>query len=90
MAESRRAGKSFHGKLRDEFLNAELFTSVLEAKVLTEAFREEFNERRPHRSLGYVAPAEFARRLRAGSATLRRLAAAGLGFRDRTLIRTGT
>jgi transposase InsO family protein len=82
--------ESFHGKLRDEFLNAELFTSVLEAKLLTESFRMEFNERRPHSALGYVAPAEFARRLRAGSATLRRPAAARLGFGDQTLIRTGT
>jgi len=82
--------ESFHGKLRDELLNAEVFTSVLEARVLTEAYRVEFNERRPHSALGYAAPAEFARRLRAGSATLRRPAAARLGFGDHTLIRTGT
>lgn len=46
--------------------------------------------KRPHSALGYMAPAEFARRLRAGSATLRRPAAARLGFGDQTLIRTGT
>jgi transposase InsO family protein len=82
--------ESFHGKLRDELLNAELFTSVKEAQVLTEAYRLEFNERRPHSALGYVAPAAFARRPRAGSATLRRPAAARVGFRDKTLIATGT
>jgi transposase InsO family protein len=64
--------ESFHGKLRDELLNGELFTSVKEAQVLTEGYRVEFNERRPHSALGYVAPASFARRLRAGSAALRR------------------
>lgn len=52
--------ESFHGKLRDELLNAELFTSVLEAKVLTEAYRTEFNQRRPHSALGYRTPAAFA------------------------------
>jgi putative transposase len=52
--------ESFHGKLRDELLNAELFTSVLEAKVLTEAYRVEFNQRRPHSALGYRTPAAFA------------------------------
>ena len=82
--------ESFHGKLRDELLNAEQFMSVMEAKVLSEQFRVEFNEQRPHSALGYLTPAEFARRLRAGSATLRRPAAAGKDGPGQTLIRTGT
>jgi len=52
--------ESFHGKLRDELLNAEVFTSVLEAKVLTEAYRMELNQQRPHIALGYQTPAAFA------------------------------
>lgn len=52
--------ESFHGKLRDEFLNAELFTSVLEAKVLSEAYRVQFNQHRPHSALRYQTPAAFA------------------------------
>lgn len=88
--------ESFHGKLRDEFLNAELFTSVLEAKVLTEAYRVEFNERRPHSALVYETPSAFGRRMRAGcapraQAPLRPPASAWLsGFEEKTLIRTGT
>lgn len=82
--------ESFQGKFRDELLNAELFTNLLEAKVLSTSYRVEFNEIRPHSSLGYIPPAEFARRLRAGSATLRRPAAAVLGSRQETLIATGT
>ena len=82
--------ESFHGKLRDELLNAEQFMSVLEAKVLSEQLRVEFNEERPHSALGYLTQAEFARRLRAGSATLRRPAAAEKDGPSQTLIRTGT
>lgn len=53
--------ESFNGKLRDECLNREIFTSVLEARVIVEDWRREYNENRPHSSLGYVPPAEFAR-----------------------------
>jgi transposase InsO family protein len=52
--------ESFHGRLRDELLNAELFADVAEAKALAEAWKNEYNHRRPHSSLGYVPPAEFA------------------------------
>ncbi len=52
--------ESFNGKLRDELLNGELFTSLQEAKMVTEDYRMEYNHRRPHSSLGYLAPAEFA------------------------------
>lgn len=65
--------ESFNGKLRDELLSQEVFTSLLEARVLIEDWRREYNERRPHSALGYVAPAVFAARCgTSGSATLRR------------------
>lgn len=54
--------ESFNSRLRDELLNGELFTSVKEAAVLLEQHRRAYNEERPHSSLGYVAPAVFARR----------------------------
>jgi transposase InsO family protein len=49
--------ESFNGKLRDELLNGEIFTTLLEAKVLIEDWRIEYNEFRPHSSLGYRPPA---------------------------------
>ena len=49
--------ESFNGKLRDELLNREIFTTLLEAKVLIENWRREYNEIRPHSSLGYRPPA---------------------------------
>jgi len=52
--------ESFNGKLRDELLNGELFTSHTEAQVVTEDYRLGYNHRRPHSRLGYVTPAEFA------------------------------
>ncbi len=58
--------ESFHDKLRDECLNRELFGSLLEARVILEAWRIEYNESRPHSSLGYQTPGEFARRSNSG------------------------
>ena len=52
--------ESFHDKLRDEHLNREIFGSLLEAKVLVEAWRIEYNQKRPHSSIGYQTPEEFA------------------------------
>ena len=52
--------ESFNGKLRDELLNRELFDTLLEAKVLTERWRREYNQVRPHSSLGYRPPAPQA------------------------------
>jgi putative transposase len=49
--------ESFNGKLRDELLNREIFTTLWEAKVLIEGWRKEYNEIRPHSSLGYLPPA---------------------------------
>lgn len=52
--------ESFNGKLRDELLNREIFYSLAEAKVLIEWWRQEYNQRRPHSSLGYRPPAPEA------------------------------
>ncbi len=49
--------ESFNGKLRNELLNTEIFDTLLEAKVLTENWRREYNQIRPHSSLGYQPPA---------------------------------
>ena len=49
--------ESFNGKLRDELLNREIFTSLWEAKVLVERWRREYNQVRPHSALGYRPPA---------------------------------
>jgi putative transposase len=52
--------ESFNGKLRDELLNRELFYTLLEAKVLIEKWRRDYNTIRPHSSLGYKPPAPEA------------------------------
>ena len=53
--------ESFHSRLRDEFLGTEVFTSLLEAQVLTRDWRDHYNRRRPHSSLDYLSPEQFAR-----------------------------
>jgi transposase InsO family protein len=53
--------ESFNGKLRDELLNREIFTTLTEAKVLIEQWRKEYNHIRPHSSLGYQPPAPVAK-----------------------------
>ena len=52
--------ESFNGKLRDELLNREIFTTLEEAKVLIEQWRREYNQVRPHSALGYRPPAPEA------------------------------
>jgi putative transposase len=52
--------ESFNGKLRDELLNREIFTTLEEAKVLIEQWRRDYNQVRPHSSLGYRPPAPEA------------------------------
>ena len=53
--------ESFNGKLRDELLNREIFTTLTEARVLIEQWRKEYNHIRPHSSLGYRPPVPEAR-----------------------------
>ena len=57
--------ESFNGRLRDEFLAVEQFDSPLEAQVLLEDWRIEYNTKRPHSSLGWLAPAAYAEQWRA-------------------------
>ena len=52
--------ESFNGKLRDELLNREVFDTLLEVQVLTELWRREYNQVRPHSALGYRPPAPAA------------------------------
>ena len=52
--------ESFNGKLRDELLKREIFTTLEEAKVLIEQWRREYNQVRPHSALGYQPPAPEA------------------------------
>ncbi len=52
--------ESFIGKLREELLNGEIFDTLLEAKVVIENWRREYNQFRPHSSLGYRPPAPEA------------------------------
>lgn len=54
--------ESFNSRFRDEFLAVEEFESLLTARRLTVAWWEDYNGQRPHSSLGYVTPAEFASR----------------------------
>ena len=52
--------ESFNARFRDEFLNVESFTCLLEAKVLGKEHRHKYNHLRPHSSLGDLTPSEFA------------------------------
>ena len=64
--------ESFNGKLRDEMLSGEIFMTLREAKVLIERWRNHYNTKRPHSSLGYRPPAPQTVAPEACSATLRR------------------
>jgi Integrase core domain len=60
--------ESFNGKVRDELLDVEEFACLAEARVVIEDWREDYNQRRPHSSLGMRSPAAFAAALRASAA----------------------
>lgn len=60
--------ESFHDKLRSECLNMELFMNGKEAQKVVECWRQEYNEERPHSSLGYMTPNEFAKHWAVNSA----------------------
>jgi putative transposase len=51
----------FNGTVRDECLNMHVFASAIEASVRLSAFRQHYNEERPHSALGYQTPSEFKR-----------------------------
>ncbi len=52
--------ESFHSRVRDELLDVEELACLVEARVVIEDWREDYNRRRPHSSLGMRAPAVFA------------------------------
>ncbi|WP_427024574.1 IS3 family transposase [Aureimonas ureilytica] len=52
--------ESFNSKLRDELLNGEIFYSLAEARIVIESWRQHYNTKRPHSSLGYRPPAPTA------------------------------
>jgi len=55
--------ESFNGKFRDECLSMEWFRNRIDAKITIEQFRRQYNEVRPHSSLGNLTPAEFKQQL---------------------------
>ena len=59
--------ESFNGKLRDECLNTSWFWNLFDARKKVSAWRTEYNSRRPHSSLAYRTPDEFARQWQAAS-----------------------
>jgi len=75
-------GESFHSRLRDECLNAELFASLAEARVIIALWRREYNEERPHSSLGYRTPVEFRLAWEAEHAPAERLSLSLSGLPD--------
>ena len=52
--------ESFNGKFRDECLNEHWFLSMRHAREIIDAWRQEYNDERPHSSLGYLTPNRFA------------------------------
>ena len=56
--------ESFNGKLRDECLNTSWFVDLADAQEKIELWRRDYNEVRPHSSLGYLSPTEYINQLR--------------------------
>ncbi len=52
--------ESFNGRLRDEFLNETLFTSLAQARAALEEWRRDYNTVRPHSRIGWLTPAAYA------------------------------
>ena len=64
--------ESFNGRLREECLNVSWFQNLFDARRKIAAWRKEYNEERPHSSLGYKTPKEFAQAQAAGFYTAER------------------
>jgi putative transposase len=60
--------ESFHGRLREECLTVSWFQNLFDARRKIAAWRKEYNVERPHSSLGYQTPHEFAAAMRAAEA----------------------
>lgn len=55
--------ESFNGRFRDECLNRELLANLLEARCVARAFRDEYNDIRPHSTIDYRSPSDYRREL---------------------------
>lgn len=62
--------ESFHSRFRDECLSSELFMSLHEAQTVIGRWRQDYNHRRPHSSLGGLSPAAYAATQQVGSAVV--------------------
>jgi len=62
--------ESFNGRLRDECLNEHWFTSLAHARAVIAAWRTEYNEERPKKSLGGLTPAQYAKQLASKAVTM--------------------
>jgi len=82
--------ESFHSRLRDELLDAELFADLAEACSLAEQWKNDYNHHRPHSSLGYMTPVEYAASLRHPPVGATPLPTAASANQPPTLINTGT
>ena len=52
--------ESFNGRLRDEFLNETLFTSLMQARLALEEWRRDYNTVRPHSGIDWLTPSDYA------------------------------
>jgi transposase InsO family protein len=82
--------ESFHSRLRDELLDAEVFADLAEARSMAISWKNDYNHRRPHSSLGYRTPAQFAATLRRPAVGAAPLPWAPSTLQSSTLIATGT
>ena len=85
--------ESFHSRVRDELLNVELFLDLPDATEHAGRWKNDYNHRRPHSSLGYVPPATFAATLGrppVGAAPLPPASPASTCYPVQTLIPAGT
>ena len=86
--------ESYHARLRDEVLSREQLETPTQARAILEAWRQQYNDERPHSALGYQTPEAFAaacrRRAGPGSATLRPARHDGNGFMNECCAANGT
>ena len=71
--------ESFHSRFRDECLTLEGFEGLRDAGAITAAWKDDYNHRRPHSSLGFQTPAGFAAACAAGAEALAKAEAAHAG-----------
>ena len=76
--------ESFNEKFRRECLNRELIYTLSEARVIFDDYRHLHNHERPHRSLGLLTPAQFAKQLNSGSGSVRPTASLRQNLKNQT------